>query len=148
MAFTRATIKNTKSRVRMTQTLIHVRTSRKSQNQCYYCKWFDRWEKLEQVTFAATVDFPSYTVYAHVGASDNDVYGEENKACLAIRTPNQERRERPRCPDCGHGSPDGHSGRSCPVWIRDTTKPIDEFEHGDYCGCLYVLEEIDEELTS
>ena len=121
----------------------------KGKNQCRFCRWFASWSDLEPAPweYEEWVEQPDGTqrrvtvtvpAFAHIGAKDEELgyFGGSLRSCEARQKPNDARRARPRCPDCGHGRPEGHHGRTCQFPERYQGY-FDQYPEYSICGCTY-----------
>lgn len=102
-------------------------------NQCVRCLWMAPWETLVGTIWLN----PLYDeeTFARIGVEIVRHYEHVGDDCTPFHKPNLTRRARPRCPECGHGSPAGHKGRACPAYVSRGS--WDGYEDVDSCGCTY-----------
>jgi hypothetical protein len=110
-----------------------------ARNQCWKCLWFAPWTELVGMQMVrrepALEDNSAYTWDNYPLLERVDRYYEHRQPCANYEV-TEATRNRVRCPECGHGNPNGHGRGRCiaTVKVRGYYDVPDDY---DECGCTY-----------
>lgn len=121
--------------------LIVKREVTETRNQCWRCRWFAPWTELigGVMRYTQVIDADDYSQWKY-----NEVplvetvwrFYQHRKDCGSYEV-TEATRNKPRCPECGHGNPNGHGRGRCIATVSYGRDWETGYENGGECGCTY-----------